>query len=276
MEDLFLDEDEDQNEDLEIKDNKYNYKGYFVENGEEEKKFYEFGAHFPYMFLYQKLEIIAQEREEKKKILENKLKQIEKEKENEKEKESRDDQGTKDESKINDNLKDKINNFQQRGKSRNGKDAEMGITYISKMNKNNNNYLNIIENIDIKLVKSTLNKNHFENIDKKSTKIKINNNINNASNIKNNNINNKNKNKSKKNVKKSYQHIKIIKRKNNKNLNINNILNNKTTSLNIYNQKRLGDSISPKNIFYNKPYMSKIKNNLEIKFSSIQSSKQKL
>ena len=198
MEDLFLDEDEDQNEDLEIKDDIYNYKGYFVENGEEEKKFYEFGAHFPYMFLYQKLEIIAQEREEKKKILENKLKQIEKEKEKEKEKESRDDQGTKDESKINDNLKDKINNFQQRGKSRNGKDAEMGITYISKMNKNNNNYLNIIENIDIKLVKSTLNKNHFENIDKKSTKIKINNNINNASNIKNNNINNKNKNKSKK------------------------------------------------------------------------------
>ena len=58
----------------------HNYKGYFLENEEEdEKKFYQFGAYFPYIYLYQRLEIIAQERKEQQKELENKL--IEKEKE---------------------------------------------------------------------------------------------------------------------------------------------------------------------------------------------------
>ena len=53
-----------------------NYKGYFVENNiddEEEQKFFEFGAHFSYKLLYQKLEIIAKERKERKLNIEKKL-----------------------------------------------------------------------------------------------------------------------------------------------------------------------------------------------------------
>ena len=69
-------EEEDSDENIDVKNDIFNYKGYFIENEEEEeKKFYEFGAHFPYKYLYQKLEIIAKEREEKQKELENKLKE---------------------------------------------------------------------------------------------------------------------------------------------------------------------------------------------------------
>ena len=38
MADYFFDEDEESNEDIEVKDDGYNYKGYFVENEEEEEK----------------------------------------------------------------------------------------------------------------------------------------------------------------------------------------------------------------------------------------------
>ena len=152
MDDYFFDEDDESNENIEVKDDIFNYKGYFVENEEEEeKKFYEFGAHFPYMFLYQRLEIIAQEREEMQKELENKLK----EKDMEKEKESRDDQGTNEESKTTGNLKDLLSNFQQKGKSRNRVDVGIGLTYIPQMNKKINNHLNAIENIEINLIKSS-------------------------------------------------------------------------------------------------------------------------
>ena len=44
------------------------YKGYFKENednDEDEPKYYEHGAHFPYLYLYQRLEMIYKEREEK-------------------------------------------------------------------------------------------------------------------------------------------------------------------------------------------------------------------
>ena len=48
MADNYLDEDES-NEDLQFRDDILNYRGYFIENEEEEeKKFYEYGAHFPY------------------------------------------------------------------------------------------------------------------------------------------------------------------------------------------------------------------------------------
>ena len=50
MDDDFFDEDEESNENIDVKEDIYNYKGYFVENEQEEaeKKFYEYGAHFPY------------------------------------------------------------------------------------------------------------------------------------------------------------------------------------------------------------------------------------
>ena len=45
-----------------------NYKGYFVENEEEEEqKFFEYGAHFPYKLLYYQLEYLKIEREEMEK-----------------------------------------------------------------------------------------------------------------------------------------------------------------------------------------------------------------
>ena len=74
MAQLLLDENFDKNYDesrdeIDINNEDIlNYKGYFLENEEEEEeeeiKYFEFGAHFPYKFLYQKLEIIKAEREE--------------------------------------------------------------------------------------------------------------------------------------------------------------------------------------------------------------------
>lgn len=66
--DLSQDEDEEGiTEDKEIYSDKiYNYKGYFSDkaDGEEEEiKYYEHGAHFPYSFLFQKVEILYQEQQ---------------------------------------------------------------------------------------------------------------------------------------------------------------------------------------------------------------------
>jgi hypothetical protein len=75
MAEYFFDEEEESNENIDVKNDIYNYKGYFIENEEEEeKKFYEFGAHFPYLYLYKRFEIIAQEREEKKKRIRKQIK----------------------------------------------------------------------------------------------------------------------------------------------------------------------------------------------------------
>ena len=169
--DYFFDEDDEPNENIEVKDDMYNYKGYFVENEEEdEKKFYEFGAHFPYMYLYQRLEIIAQERKEQQKELENKLM--------EKEKESRDDPATNEETKNNDNLKDLLNIFQQKGKSRNRGDVGIGLTYMPKMNKKESEHMDIIENAAMNLIKSTNGQNQNENIEKEKKNVNINTNKN--------------------------------------------------------------------------------------------------
>ena len=276
--DYFFDEEDEPNENIEAKDDMYNYKGYFVENGEEdEKKFYEFGAHFPYMYLYQRLEIIAQERKEEQKELENKLM--------EKEKESRDDPATNEESKNNDNLKDLLNNFQQKGKSRNRGDVGIGLTYMPKMNKKDSEHMDIIENAGIKLIKSTNGQNQNENIEKDEKNINMNNNKNddlninnNLATIKNNNIkkgNSKSKNKTKKYSKFSKQQMKIRKRNDN-NLNTNNSINsNNVISINIFNKTKFGDKINSKNLTHDIPYALKIKNSLVNKLKSIQSSKQK-
>ena len=279
--DYFFDEDDEPNQNAEVKDDMYNYKGYFVENEEEdEKKFYEFGAHFPYMYLYQRLEIIAQERKEEQKELENKLM--------EKEKESRDDPATNEESKNNDNLKDLLNNFQQKGKSRNRGDVGIGLTYMPKMNKKDSEHMDIIENAAINLIKSTNGQNPNENIEKdeKNLNINMNNNKNNALNINNNFVTTKNnnnnkkgkgksKNRTKKNSKFTKQQIKIRKRNDN-NLNMNNSLNtNNVISINIFNKTKFGDKIISKNLTHDIPYASRIKNSLVNKLKPIQSSKQK-
>ena len=119
----FFDEDSDISENNDLNDNNimHEYKGYFVENEEEEeKKFYEFGAHFPYKYLYNKLEILAKEREEQKKELENKLKEKD---------------GNTNSSRN--NFKNILSIFQQKGKSRNREDVNIGLTYMPQVNKNN-------------------------------------------------------------------------------------------------------------------------------------------
>jgi hypothetical protein len=90
MAQIILDENFENNyddSDFDINNNNIlNYKGYFLENEEEENeepKYYEFGAHFPYKYLYQKLEILKEEREEEE--IKNKIKE---EKEYEKNKEN--------------------------------------------------------------------------------------------------------------------------------------------------------------------------------------------
>ena len=116
MADYFL--DEESKEEIEFKDDILNYRGYFVENGdEEEKKFYEYGAHFPYMYLYQRLEILAQERKSNKKQLEKKLENKEKKIININNKDSKDDPITNEESKQNESpliIDAKINLFLRR------------------------------------------------------------------------------------------------------------------------------------------------------------------
>ncbi len=87
MTQLLLDDNFEQNmnesgEEIDVNnDNIFNYKGYFLENEEEEEeeeqKYFEYGAHFPYKYLYQKLEILKEEREEEEKKL--KKEKIEKE-----------------------------------------------------------------------------------------------------------------------------------------------------------------------------------------------------
>ena len=68
--------EEESNEEIDVQANDiYEYKGYFLENNiddEEEGKFYEYGAHFPYLYLYQKLEILAQSRKEEEENLKEK------------------------------------------------------------------------------------------------------------------------------------------------------------------------------------------------------------
>ena len=134
---MFLDENFENNYDesgdeIDINyDDVLNYKGYFIENEdeeEEEQKYFEYGAHFPYKFLYQKLEILKEEREEERKKLNNEIKEKKKEKEN---------------------MKDNNNNnaFQNificfngsKGKSRNrnnNNEKKNGLTFIPKNDKN--------------------------------------------------------------------------------------------------------------------------------------------
>ena len=269
MANYFFDEEEESNENIDVKNDIYNYKGYFVENEEEEeKKFYEFGAHFPYIYLYKRLEIIAQEREEKKKELENKLK--------EKEKEIKDDPLINEEPNPNDNLKNLLAVFQQKGKSRNRGEVGNGLTYMPQMNKNNNNHLNVIENVEINLIKSTSGQNQNELRNKINLNINnaLNNNINNCANSKNNNKIKCKTNKMKKNIKKPNHQIKIRKRNDNKFLNNNNSLNNNTFNNNILNRTKCGEKINSKNMTHDITYISKIKNNLVNKLKSIQYSKE--
>ena len=85
MDNQFFHENQKSNEnDIDMKNDIFNYKGYFAENeinDEQEQKFFEFGAHFPYKILYKRLEVIAEERKQKQLMMEKKLSEKEKKEE---------------------------------------------------------------------------------------------------------------------------------------------------------------------------------------------------
>ena len=217
---------EDTNGNIDVNNDIDNYKGYFVENEEEEeKKFYEFGAHFPYKNLYHQLELIVKEKEQKQRELEKKVK----------EKESND-QATNENSKIEDNLKE-IKTYQSKGKSRNRDYIENGLTFMPQMKRKINiNNLNIVDNVEINLIRSTADQ---EKNKPNCKKINIKNKSLPKSNIFNykNNYLGLNKIIKKKSSKPSNKQIK--KRNIRSNLNINNSADNKVIYINIFNKEKL-------------------------------------
>ena len=282
MADYFFDED-DSKEEIEFKDDLLNYRGYFVENDdEEEKKFYEYGAHFPYKFLYQRLEILVQERKEKQKELEKKLK----EKEINNNKKSGNDQEKNEESKQKENMKDLLNIFQPKGKSRNRGDVDIGLTYMPQMNKKKEEQIQVIDEVAIGLIKSTVgHKQENKNLNKNIKNIKKNNIIKNeglnGANRKYNNYINKNEKKSNilssRKIKSGNKPTKIRKRNQNKIWNNNNSLNgNITISLNLFNKTKFAEKNNSKNMTHDFPFMSKITNNLVNKLKFIPYSKEKI
>lgn len=257
----FFDEDSDISENNDLNDNNimHEYKGYFVENEEEEeKKFYEFGAHFPYKYLYNKLEILAKEREEQKKELENKLKEKD---------------GNTNSSRN--NFKNILSIFQQKGKSRNREDVNIGLTYMPQVNKNNTNNLNK-NNPYENIVKST-----SENKDDINNKNRVKSESINKSKKNKNRLNNnicvkgisRNKNKKKNNSKATN---KVRKRNHFNSLYANNSINNNILSVNNFNRIKLFEKNNLKNITHDIQFTSKSKDNLVQKLQSILNSKEKL
>ena len=134
--------DNSNDDEIDVKNDIFNYKGYFVENEEEEEepKYYEFGAHFPYQDLYNALSILKEKqlKEEKGKEIEkifhiNKKKITNRERNNTKNKNK----------KIENNLNDIMKNFKFKGRSRNvGIDNEdenqNDLTYVPKISFKNN------------------------------------------------------------------------------------------------------------------------------------------
>ena len=133
--------DDSNNDDIDVKDDIFNYKGYFFENPEEDEdpKYFEFGAHFPYKALYNALRILRenQNKEEKGKQIE-KIIQISKKKIANKERNN-----TKIKKKDNSNLNNIINIFKFKGRSRNigvdGQEENQNeLTFVPKINVKNN------------------------------------------------------------------------------------------------------------------------------------------
>jgi hypothetical protein len=227
MDEFYTDNESESNADIDVKNDIFNYKGYFVENEEdEEKKFYEFGAHFPYKYLYKRLEIIAKEREEEQKELEKKLK----------EKEAKESHNTNENLKSKDNIRGILNIFESKGKSRNRNDVVNGLTYMPKMNKNKNNFI-YIDNVEINLLKSTSGKNQRKS-NNKNKKVNTNNKNSSSNNFSSKYRDNKSTSKKKNSEnqpKKSKNQIKIRKRNNPNIININNSLH---SNINIFNKKK--------------------------------------
>ena len=188
--------------DLDIKNDILNYKGYFVENGindEDEQKLFEFGAHFPYRLLYQRLEVIAKQRKERQLEIEKKLYEKEKNEQIES-------------NKITTTYKPKIKSL----KSRNKDDSNNILTYEPQLKQNALNNEN-------QATKKTANKTQSKN------------NYNTNNDELNKKINNKNKNK-------LFSQYQMRIRKRNNFLNYNNSGHINTVSINLYNKINLNDN----------------------------------
>ena len=231
----------DQDDDINFKNDILNYKGYFVENEEENKKpkYYEFGAHFSYKELYECLEILRR-------------KQIKKEMENEEEKENklikinqrynkkidnRARNNTRNKDIQNNKLQDIINGFNPKIRSRN-----IGIkTMYENENPNELTFFPINHNINNLSVKKE-DKNPYKSISiNKTNYIQIY--------SKNKNLKYDNANQNIINRKINYNHVNenfinnnINKRFNKKNLTNNNQLN-KLSDKNIISRNRGQNSI---------------------------------
>ena len=187
-----MNNDESSDEEIDVKNDILNYKGFFVENEneDEEPKYYEFGAHFPYKELCNILLVLREKqiKIEKGKEIE-KIIQIKKKKVTNREKNN-----TKNK-KIENNLTNLMKIFKYKEKSRNvGVNSRVGdqneMTFfpenryknnlsfkrenkadtksfnIYKTNSNHSNYLKIYKNI----------KNKINNISKLNNKYSLNNN----------------------------------------------------------------------------------------------------
>ena len=186
--------DDSNNDDIDVKDDIFNYRGYFIENPEEDEdpKYFEFGAHFQYKALYNALRILRENqiKEEKGKQIE-KIIQISKKKIANKERNN-----TKIKKKDNSNLNNIINIFKFKGRSRNigvdGQEENQNeLTFVPKINVKNNLSVKKEEKNQSKSLhayKTNFNRGNYMKI-YKNIKNKMH--INSNSNKKNNNSNNK-------------------------------------------------------------------------------------
>ena len=199
--------DDSNDDEIDVKNDIFNYKGYFVENEEDEEdpKYYEFGAHFSYQDLYNALLILKE-----KQLKEEKGKEIEKILHiNKKKITNRERNNTKNKIKKNENnLNDIIKNFKFKGRSRNiGIDNENenqnDMTYVPKISFKNNLSIQKCEKNQGKLL------NPYRTNYTRSNYLKIYRNIKDRININNYNKSSKKINISNKNKKNRLNQIKI-------------------------------------------------------------------
>jgi len=219
------------NEDIDINNDIYNYKGYFVENADQddEPKYFEFGAHFRYKDLYNALKILKKEQAYQKIKSENeeKLAQI-----NTKKIENKERNNTRNKNmNIDNNIQNILKGFKSRIRSRNigaeqQNENQNELTFIP-FNHNKNNF---------SVKKDSKNSNSIIYVNKTNYT----------------NIKNKNKNNNRKSLNSSNNYNLLNKKLNGKNANNdeknNNIFMNKKFQKNILNQMDK-HKLSDKNIF---------------------------
>ena len=202
--------DDSNDEEINIKNKDiFNYKGYFIENqDEDEPKYFEYGAHFSYRDLYNILQILKdkQMKQQKGRQIE-KIIQLNKRKIANKERNN-----TKKNQKENNNLNSIMNIFNSKSRSRNigiidnQNEIQNELTFIPKVSFKNNLSIKKEERSRNKSTKSHKNYLNQPNYMKIQNKLNYNNNNNNNNNNNSNNkinINSKNKTNKQNQIKKN-------------------------------------------------------------------------